>query len=144
MSGPTGNGNSRAFGLDSESYSNHATFFDYDRDGDLDVYLINHPTDFSRANEVRQNPHQPEEFATDLFFRNDGGHFTDVSVNTPDLPDIYLVGTQRPNRLYRNLGDFTFEAGDGIARVYGLRSAMAGEMVEFDGGVRGLVLKQWR
>ncbi len=30
--------------------------------------------------------------------------------------------------------------GDGIARVYGLRSAMAGEMVEFGSGVRGLVL----
>ena len=30
--------------------------------------------------------------------------------------------------------------GDGIARIYGLRSAMAGEMVEFSDGVRGLVL----
>ncbi len=30
--------------------------------------------------------------------------------------------------------------GDGIARVYGLKSVMAGEMVEFHGGVRGLVL----
>lgn len=31
------------------------------------------------------------------------------------------------------------EVGDGIARVYGLQSAMAGEMVEFENGVRGLV-----
>ena len=31
------------------------------------------------------------------------------------------------------------EIGDGIARVYGLQSAMAGEMVEFQNGVRGLV-----
>jgi F-type H+-transporting ATPase subunit alpha len=30
--------------------------------------------------------------------------------------------------------------GDGIARVYGLRSAMAGELVEFPGGVSGMVL----
>ncbi|MCK5690579.1 F0F1 ATP synthase subunit alpha, partial [Myxococcota bacterium] len=30
--------------------------------------------------------------------------------------------------------------GDGIASVYGLRSALNGEMVEFQGGVRGLVL----
>jgi len=30
--------------------------------------------------------------------------------------------------------------GDGIARVYGLRSVMAGELVEFPGGVMGLVL----
>ncbi|GAB4143789.1 MAG: F0F1 ATP synthase subunit alpha [Planctomycetaceae bacterium] len=31
------------------------------------------------------------------------------------------------------------EVGDGIARCYGLSSAMAGEMVEFSNGVRGLV-----
>ncbi len=30
--------------------------------------------------------------------------------------------------------------GDGIARIYGLKSVMSGEMVEFSGGVRGLVL----
>jgi F-type H+-transporting ATPase subunit alpha len=31
-------------------------------------------------------------------------------------------------------------AGDGIARVYGLNNALAGELVEFDGGLRGMVL----
>ena len=31
------------------------------------------------------------------------------------------------------------EVGDGIARVYGLSGAMAGEMVEFSNGVRGMV-----
>ncbi|HLV65807.1 MAG TPA: F0F1 ATP synthase subunit alpha, partial [Polyangiaceae bacterium] len=31
-------------------------------------------------------------------------------------------------------------AGDGIARVYGLEAALAGELVEFPGGVYGLVL----
>ena len=30
--------------------------------------------------------------------------------------------------------------GDGIARIYGLESAVAGELVEFPGGVKGLVL----
>jgi F-type H+-transporting ATPase subunit alpha len=31
-------------------------------------------------------------------------------------------------------------AGDGIARIYGLDNALAGELVEFDGGLRGMVL----
>ena len=31
-------------------------------------------------------------------------------------------------------------AGDGIARVYGLANALAGELVEFEDGVRGMVL----
>ncbi len=30
--------------------------------------------------------------------------------------------------------------GDGIARLYGLESAMAGELLEFPGGVYGMVL----
>ena len=30
--------------------------------------------------------------------------------------------------------------GDGIARVYGLQSVQAGEMVEFDSGLRGMAL----
>ena len=32
------------------------------------------------------------------------------------------------------------EVGDGIARVYGLSAAMAGELIEFPGGVMGIVL----
>src|SRR6056297_561554 len=31
-------------------------------------------------------------------------------------------------------------AGDGIARIYGLENALAGELVEFEGGLRGMVL----
>ena len=30
--------------------------------------------------------------------------------------------------------------GDGIARVYGLESVQAGELVEFDGGIKGMAL----
>src|SRR5690606_31827653 len=30
--------------------------------------------------------------------------------------------------------------GDGVARVFGLKSVLAGELVEFDGGVKGMVL----
>jgi F-type H+-transporting ATPase subunit alpha len=32
------------------------------------------------------------------------------------------------------------QVGDGIARIYGLRDVMAGELVEFENGIRGLVL----
>src|SRR4026207_2428902 len=32
------------------------------------------------------------------------------------------------------------EVGDGIARIYGLEKALAGELLEFPGGVYGLVL----
>ena len=35
------------------------------------------------------------------------------------------------------------EVGDGIARVYGLSGAMAGELVEFENGVRGNIHTSW-
>ena len=31
------------YGVDDPAHSTHATFLDYDRDGDLDLYLLNHP-----------------------------------------------------------------------------------------------------
>lgn len=41
------------FGIDFKGYSTHAVFFDYDRDGDLDMYLLNHnvksPEVFAKA-----------------------------------------------------------------------------------------------
>lgn len=47
------------FGLDFEGFSTHSVFFDYDRDGDLDLYLLNHnvksPEVFAKA-ENRMNP----------------------------------------------------------------------------------------
>lgn len=70
----------KVYGLDDSSYSNHAAFFDYDGDGDLDMYLLNHSirryshfvVDYMRA--------QRDSLAGDKLFRNDGEVFTDVTV----------------------------------------------------------------
>ncbi len=37
------------YGLDDPGFSHYASFFDYDRDGDLDMYLLNHRIDFKEA-----------------------------------------------------------------------------------------------
>ena len=39
----------REYGLDFAGYSTQAAFFDYDADGDIDVYLLNHSTHTERA-----------------------------------------------------------------------------------------------
>jgi len=71
-------------GLEDGGFSNHAAFFDYDRDGDLDMYLLNNsftPIDklgYTNLREVR------DKLGGDKLFRNDSKdgkelHFTDVS-----------------------------------------------------------------
>jgi F-type H+-transporting ATPase subunit alpha len=60
-----------------------------------------------------------------------------------DITEISSLIKQEISR-YRNRTDVArvgrvLEVGDGIAKVYGLNSAMAGEMLEFDGGVVGEV-----
>ncbi len=67
------------YGLDFESFSSSAAFFDYDGDGDLDLYLLNHAVhtqeSFGRA-ELRNN----RSYSTgDKLLQNQGGKFTDVS-----------------------------------------------------------------
>lgn len=80
----------KAYGVDDPSPSNHSNFLDYDLDGDLDLYVINFPTDFSLAHKmdleqlpdgkIVRNTKPRTEFDSDRFYRNNGnGTFTDVS-----------------------------------------------------------------
>jgi len=121
------------FGLDDLSASQHANFFDYDLDGDLDCYILNHPVDFKTINHLdhvsgparKQQPR--DEFESDRLLRNDGGKFVDVTeqlglknrafglstiaadFNDDGLPDLF-VGNDfvMPDFLYLNTGKGTF------------------------------------
>ncbi|MBT8229429.1 MAG: VCBS repeat-containing protein, partial [Bacteroidia bacterium] len=69
-----------AYGLADQGFSTQSYFFDYDKDGDLDMYLVNHRADF-----INNNAMNPEiqraivpEFS-DKLYRNDGGRYNDVS-----------------------------------------------------------------
>ncbi|NNF32877.1 MAG: CRTAC1 family protein [Saprospiraceae bacterium] len=68
------------YGLDFSGFSTHAAFFDYDRDGDLDCYLLNHsvkrPEQFSDASITR---YRKDSLAGDLLLRNDSGQYNDVT-----------------------------------------------------------------
>jgi len=68
------------YGLADRGLSTHAAFFDYDQDGDLDVYLLNNSfrpiTTFNLSE--NQRPFR-DSVGGDKLFRNDGGHFKDVS-----------------------------------------------------------------
>ncbi len=71
----------REYGLADESNSNQATFFDYDNDGDLDMYLVNSPLDYSNATTALFKPETDREYVSDRLYRNNGNQtFTDVTM----------------------------------------------------------------
>ena len=71
----------KEYGLDDAGYSTQATFLDYDNDGDIDMFLLNHSlievSNTISINPVLRNARDPN-FSNKLF-RNDNGIFTDVS-----------------------------------------------------------------
>src|SRR6185437_10265367 len=86
------------YGLDDTSYATQAVFFDYDKDGDLDMYLCNYMLNASySANYLFQKNLSGNSPANDKLYRNDGfknGHpvFTDVSKEAGIKEDGYGLG----------------------------------------------------
>lgn len=117
---------SGTYGLDNEGYSTQSAWLDYDKDGDLDMFLLNAPSN-NIPQKVEYNNIGFPPFASDKLFRNDGGSFTDVSdeagvsafsyglgviasdLNHDGLTDIYVANDyERPDYMYINQGDGSF------------------------------------
>lgn len=120
------------FNLNDNSHSTHAVFLDYNRNGLLDLFLLNHsPGSFLRDMADSQHVTAPQDLSTgyDKLYRNNGdGTFTDVSeeagivevtgyglgavvadLNRNGWPDIYVSNDISPNDvLYINNKDGTF------------------------------------
>ncbi|MDR0793470.1 MAG: CRTAC1 family protein, partial [Chitinophagaceae bacterium] len=120
------------YGLADSSYSTQAYFFDYDRDGDLDLLLLNHnPDNLPILNEEKTAELllKPDPNTGPKLFRNDNNHFTDVTaqsgisnsalsyglsaaiadIDQDGWPDIYISNDYTvPDYLYINNRDGTF------------------------------------
>lgn len=70
-----------AYGLDDTGYSKQAYFFDYDKDGDLDMYLVNHRVDFEHTSMAKFKAKIANDAPdSDHFYKNNGnGTFTNIS-----------------------------------------------------------------
>ena len=121
------------YGLDFEGFSTHSAFFDYDNDGDLDMYLLNHSIHSELTYGNSKNRFERDLKSGDKFFRHDivdgKSFFTDVSkssgilgsnigyglgvsvsdINKDGCDDIYISNDFRENDyLYINNCDGTF------------------------------------
>ncbi len=121
----------KEYGLDFSGFSTQAVFFDYDMDGDLDMYLLNHSIHENGTFGSRQEKlHSYNPLSGDHLFRNDGNNtFTDVTkssginssvigyglgitaadINLDGYPDLYIGNDFHENDyMYINQQNGTF------------------------------------
>jgi len=118
-------------GLDFSGFSTEAAFVDYDLDGDLDFFLMNHSLRFNGTfNERSSYLNTFDTLSADYLFRNDNGRFIDVSessginrsiigyglglsvadINLDGYPDLYIGNDFHENDyLYINQKNGTFK-----------------------------------
>ncbi|KAA3437589.1 VCBS repeat-containing protein [Rufibacter hautae] len=110
---PTFMDKAKEMGLADSSFSTHASFFDFDRDHDLDMFLLNHnPKQFTNLDDVtiKEIKKKPERAMQAKLYQNNNGTFKDISdkagldksafsyglgagiadINQDGWPDIYV------------------------------------------------------
>ena len=140
----------KEYGLDHAGYSTQALFFDYDGDGLLDMFLLNHSTHGDRGGAARGTG-TPK--GSDRLFRNDHGHFVDVSeragvadragafglgvvasdFNLDGCPDLYVANDfQENDYLYVNNCNGTFTESVTKAMGHTSRFSMGVDAADFN------------
>jgi enediyne biosynthesis protein E4 len=143
----------KAYGLDLIGFSTQAAFFDYDGDGDLDMYMLNHSVHANGTYGKASLRAETHPLAGDKLMRNDGGKFVDVTkesgihssalgyglgitvadINWDGYPDIYIGNDFHENDyLYLNNGDGTFTEALGSAMGHTTRYSMGNDVADMN------------
>jgi len=120
----------KKYNLDIVSFSTQSSFFDYDLDGDLDMFLLNHSVFPNRTYGKGKQRFEVDSLSGDKLFKNTDGNFVEVSkeagifqgkigyglgcsisdINNDGYPDIYVGNDFFENDyLYVNQKNGTFE-----------------------------------
>lgn len=97
------------YGLNDQGFTTHATFFDYDHDGDLDCYILNNSFQPIATLGLRNLRNRRDTLGGDKLYRNDDGYFSDVSESAGIFGSVIGFG------LGVSVSDVT---GDGWEDIY--------------------------
>jgi len=145
------------YGLDFQGFSTQAAFFDYDMDGDLDMYLLNHSVHTSRSYGGASLRFGSDARAGDRLYRNDEVEgrriFHDITrradiyssqigyglgvnicdINNDGFPDIYISNDFHENDyLYINNGNGSFSEQLTKMIAHTSRSSMGNDVGDFN------------
>jgi hypothetical protein len=154
---PTFTEQAQAYGLADTTHTANAAFFDYDKDGDLDVYLVTNQRDGDFPSEYRPKQDDGNALTTDRLYRADWDEqkkhpvYTNVSreagilhegyghgiaisdINQDGWPDVYVTNDYLKNDvLYLNNGNGTFSNRIADAVKHQSFSAMGNDIADLN------------
>lgn len=142
----------KALGIADESRSIQACFFDIENDGDLDLFVGNHPFGMQKLDNIKlYELLKSGKSPTDKLYRNDGGSFTDITMtsgiynfsytlgisvadlNDDGYQDIFISADyEEPDRLYINQGNGTFVQRQNEAFKHMANFGMGSDAADFN------------
>ena len=141
------------FGLDHEGFSTQSAFFDYDMDGDLDMYLLNHSVHSTETYQDTSKTRNRDELAGDKLFKNENGQFLEMTeaaginngiagyglgiaigdIDQNGCPDIYVGNDfHEDDFVYLNNCDGTFREQSRQLLGHTSQFSMGNDMADFN------------
>lgn len=141
------------YGLDIEGFNTQAVFFDYDHDGDMDVFIVNHSVHSNESYGDSSMRRIKSAFSGDKLLRNDNGKFVEVTqqagifssvvgyglnvmigdMNNDGWDDIYVSNDFHENDYYYlNNRDGTFTEGNRQAFGHESRFSMGSDIADIN------------
>ncbi len=141
------------YGLAFKGHTTQAAFFDYDNDGDLDCYLLNHSIEYAGDYKTASLRKIVDPLSGDKLFKNNNGKFEDVTINAgiyssslsyglgiaigdinnDGWPDIYVGNDFKENDYcYLNNGDGTFTEKNNQLFGHNSRFSMGNDLADFN------------
>lgn len=141
------------YGLNFKGHTTQSAFFDYDNDGDLDCFLLNHAVTYADDYKDITTRKMIDPYSGDKLFKNDHGKFIDVTaiagiyssslgfglgiaigdINNDGWPDIYVSNDFKENDYcYMNDGDGTFSERANEMFGHMSRFSMGNDMADYN------------